>query len=154
MENLLQHKKDGYDVFKEELKKALTSINEETAIDSKSEKYQNELKKILDELAPLKKKRIRKEMKQPWYDEQVATEVQLRRLKERMWKRSGSEYDYIALQYQKRHVSKVIHLKQKEYYHDLFSNISRDTKKLYIEANKLLFRNEALPLPEENIQKY
>ena len=64
----------------------------------------------MDKLAPLKKKRI-KDMKQPWYDEQLSSEIQLRCLKEMKWKHSGNEYDYIALQYQKRHVTKIIHTK-------------------------------------------
>ena len=79
-------------------------------------------------------------MKQPWYDEQMTNEVQLKWMKKRKWKDSGNEYDYVAVQYQKRHVRKVIHAKQKQYYHDLFINISRDSKRLYAEANKLLLR--------------
>ena len=74
-------------------------------------------------------------------------------MKERKWKDSGNEYDYVALHYQKRNVRKVIHARQKQYYHDLFTNISRDSKRLYAEAKKLLFRKETLPLPEEKNPK-
>ena len=35
----------------------------------------------------------------------------------------------------------------------MFNNISRDTRKLYIEANKLIFRKEALPLSDEEDPK-
>ena len=62
----------------------------------------------MDKLAPIKNKRIKKDMKQPWYDEQLSNEIQLRHLKERRWKHSGNEY---ALQYQKRHVTKIFHAK-------------------------------------------
>ena len=79
-------------------------------------------------------------MDMKWYEEQAAKEMWLRRLKERKWKSSNSEYDYSVLQYQKSQVSKVLHAKQKTYYHDLFNNISRDTKKLYTEASRLLLR--------------
>ena len=139
--------------FQEELNTLLPSISHETTINSKVNKYQSGLTNIMDKLAPLKRKKIKQDMKQPWYDEQVSREIQLKRLKERKWKSSGSEYDYNALQYQKRFVSKVIHAKRKNYYHDLFTNISRDTKKLYAESNKLLFRKEALPLPDEKDPK-
>ena len=62
--------------------------------------------------------------------------------------------DYIALQYQKRHVTKVIHAKQKQYYYnELFSNISWDTKRLYTEANRPRFQKEELPLPHEEDPK-
>ena len=40
----------------------------------------------------------------------------LKCMKERKWKDSVNEYDYVTLQYQKRHVRKVIHAKQKQYY--------------------------------------
>ena len=53
----------------------------------------------------------------------------------------GNEYDKIALQYQK-----VIHAKWKQYYNDLFSNISWDTKRKNTEANKPLFQKEELAL--------
>ena len=108
----------------------------------------------MDKLAPLEKKRIKKDMKQLLYDEQLSNEIQLRHLKERKWKHSRNEYDCIALQYQKRHVTKIIHAKRKQYYNDLFRNISQDTKRLYTEANKLLFQKEELLLSHEEDQKY
>ena len=107
----------------------------------------------MDKLAPLIKKRIKKDMKQPWYDENLSKKIQLKWLKERKWKQSGNEYDYIALQYQKRHDSKVIRAKQKQYYHDLFSNISRDSKRLFTEANTLLLTKEEPPSPDEKDPK-
>ena len=41
----------------------------------------------------------------------------------------------------------------KQYYNDLFSNISRDTNRLYRETNKLLFQKQELPLPHEDDPK-
>ena len=78
----------------------------------------------MDKLALLEKKKIKKDVKQPLCDEQLSNEIQLRNLEERKWKYFGIECDYIALQCQKSHVTKVIHTKQKQYYNDLFSNIS------------------------------
>ena len=48
----------------------------------------------------------------------------------------------------KRHVSKVMHAKQEKYYHDLFNNISIDTKRTICRASKLLFRKKTLLLPD------
>ena len=104
--------------FQKDLKASLPSV------DAKTDKYHTILDSIMDKLAELKMKRIEKDIKQPWYDEQLFNKILLRHLEERKWKHSGNEYDYIALQYQKRHVTKVIHAKQKQYYHDLFNNIS------------------------------
>ena len=146
-------KKVDRERFKQEINASLPSISHETSVDTKTDKYHSILENIIDKLAPFRKKRLQQEMKQPWYDEQVTNGVQLKCMKERKWKDSGNEYDYVALQYQKRHVRKVIYAKQKQYYHDLFTNISRDSKRLYAEANKLLLRKETLPLPEEKNPK-
>ena len=97
-------------------------------MDTKTDKYHCILENNIEKLASLRKKRLQQEMKQPWYDEQVTKEVGLKCMKERKWKDSGNEYDYVAPQYQKRYDRKVIHAKQKQYYHDLFNNISRDSK--------------------------
>ena len=134
--------------LKQEINASLPSISHETSVDTKTDKYHSILENIIDKLTPLRKKRLQQEMKQPWYDEQVANGVRLKCMKERKWKDSGNEYDYVALQYQKRHVRKVIHVKQEQYYHDLFTNISRDSKRLYAEANKLLFRKKPKILAE------
>ena len=106
-----QIKKMDKEKFQEDLKASLPLISQEPSVDAKIDKYRTILESIMDKLAPLKKKRIKKDMKQPWYGEQFSNEIQLRHLKERKWKYSGNEYDYIALQYQKRHFTKVIHAK-------------------------------------------
>ena len=97
--------------FQEDLKVLLTLISQEPSVDAKTYKYHIILNSIIGKLAPLKKKRIKKDMTQAWYDEQLSNEIQLRHLKERKWKHSGNEYDYIALQDQRRHVTKIIHAK-------------------------------------------
>ena len=104
-------KKMDKEKFQEDLKALLPLISQEPSVDAKTDKYHTILDSIMDKLAPLKKKRIKKDMKQPWYDEQLSNEIQLRHLQERKWKHSGNEYDYIALQYQKTQVTKVIHAK-------------------------------------------
>ena len=80
--------------FQEDLKASLPLISQEPSFDAKTDKYHNILDSIMDKLAPLKKKKIKKDMKQPWNDEQLSNEIQLRHLKERKWKHSGNEHDY------------------------------------------------------------
>ena len=129
----------------------MPSINHETSVDTKTDKYHSILENIIERLAPHRKKRLPQENKQSWYDEQVTNEVRLKCMKKRKCKDSRNVY--FALQYQKMYVRKVIHAKQKQYYHDLFNNISRYFKRLYAVANKLLFRKQVLPLPEEKNSK-
>ena len=102
--------------FQEELKTLLPLISQEPSADAKTDKY-HILNGITDKLvplknkrkrnnmkqpwygeqlsiAPLKNKRVRKDMKQPWYDEQLSNEIQFRHLKKRKWKHCGNEYAY------------------------------------------------------------
>ena len=71
--------------FQEDLKASLPLISQEPSVDAKTDKYHTILKSIMDKLAPPKKKRIQKDMRQPWYDEQLSNEIQFRHLKERKW---------------------------------------------------------------------
>ena len=55
--------------FQEDLKALVPLISQEPSVDAKTDKYHPILDSIMDKLAPLKKNRIKKDMKQPWYDE-------------------------------------------------------------------------------------
>ena len=63
--------------FQEGLVNLLSSIHIETT-NAKVEQYQNQLTNLIDILSPITKKKVQRDMKQPWYDEQVAKEIQLR----------------------------------------------------------------------------
>ena len=50
----------------------------------------------------------------------------------------------------KRHVSRVLHAKQKTYYLDLFNDMSAESPRNCMQKpTSWLFRKEALPLPDE-----
>ena len=72
--------------FQQEINTSLPSIHNVTSVDTKTDKYHSILENIIEKLAPLSKKRLQPEMKQPWYDEQVTNEVWLKCMKERKWK--------------------------------------------------------------------
>ena len=75
--------------YQQEINASLPSISNETSVDTKTDKYHCILENIIEKMAPLRKNRLQQEMKQPWHDEQVTNEVQLKCMKERKWKDSG-----------------------------------------------------------------
>ena len=82
-------KKMNKEKFQEDLKASLPLIIQEPSVDAKTDKYHTVLNSIMDKLVLLKKKRIKNDIKQSWYDEQFSSEIQLRCLKEEMetlWK--------------------------------------------------------------------
>ena len=68
-------KKMDKEKFQENLKVSLPLISQEPSVNAKTDKYHTILNSIMDKLAPLKKKRIKGDMKQPWYDEQLSNEI-------------------------------------------------------------------------------
>ena len=56
--------------------------------------------------------------------------------------------------YQRRDVANIIRTAQRNYYHQLLEENKNDLKAIFSIANKLLFRNDSLPLPPlTNVQK-
>ena len=73
--------------------------------------------------------------------------LNLRRQKERRLNKNPNEYNYMAFYYQRRHVANIIRTTQRNYYHKLLEENKNDFKAIFSIANKLLFRNDSLPLP-------
>ena len=107
----------------------------------------NNIRKCLDAHAPVKTKVVKTIHRHLWFDDKIRAEVKLRRQKERRWNKDPTEYKYIAFYYQRRHVANIIWTTQRNYYHKLLEETKSDFKAIFSTANKLLFRNDSLPLP-------
>ena len=59
--------------FQEDLKASLPLNSQEPSVHAKTDKYHTILDSIMDKLVPLKTKMIKKDMRQPWYDEQICS---------------------------------------------------------------------------------
>ena len=120
----------------------------------KTDKCHTILNSIMDKLAPLKKKRIKKDMKQPWYDEQLSNEIQLRHLKERKWKHSGNEYEYIAYNIRRDMLQRSF-MSNKNSTTMTYSVTSVEIPKGYIQKpTNYCFERKNYPYLMKKIQKY
>ena len=80
--------------------------------------------------------------------------LNLGRQKERRWNKDPTECNYMAFYYQRRHVANIIQTTQSNYYHKLLEENKNYFKAIFSIANKLLFRNDSLPLlPTTSVQK-
>ena len=77
--------------FIEELKILQSSIHSKLTVNDKVDEYKKLVTNVMDQLALLKRKKLQIDMKQPWYNEQIAKEIWVRRLKERERKSSNTE---------------------------------------------------------------
>ena len=109
--------------------------------------YNSVLLSTLDTHAPLKRKRAMKVKKQPWFNDRIKKEIMLRHKKEKAYNKEPNEYTLNAFYQQRRFVSNVIKTAQKDFYVNKLSENKHDFKKVFEIANKLLFRNEEMPLP-------
>ena len=103
--------------------------------------------KILDAHAPLKTTMLKPSHKQPWFMDNIRTEIQLRRHKEAMWLRDPSEYNLMAFYYQRRYCANLIKSVQRSFFLDTIKKHKGDSNALFAITNKLLHRGQQLPLP-------
>ena len=74
-------------------------------------------------------------------------EIILSRKKERTWINSQLENSYIAFYNQRKHVANIITTAEKDYFKEKLLECKTDYKEIFRLTNKMLSRNEPLPLP-------
>ena len=107
--------------------------------------------KILDAHAPLKTKKLKPSHRQPWFTDNIRTEIQLRRHKEAMWLRDPSEYNLMAFYYQRRYCANLIKSAHSSFFLDTIKKHKGDSKaplaitNFYIEDNNCLYYPVKIP---------
>ena len=111
--------------------------------------YDSTLKQLLDKHAPVKSKIVKRNHEQPWFNEHIKSEIILRWKKERQWESDNTEYSFRAFYNQRRYVANLIRKYQKQHYREALLEHKYDAKAIFKITNKLLFKDESLPLPPE-----
>ena len=111
--------------------------------------YDRTLRQLLDKHAPVKSKIVKKNHKQTWFNEHIKLEIILRWKKERQWENDKTEYSFRAFYNQRQFVANLIRKHQKQYYNEALVEHKYDAKAIFKITNKLLFKDESLPLPSE-----
>ena len=135
--------------FKEELQRTLEVQHTTHDLRSLVNRYNSDLRKILDKHAPEKKRLVKITHKQPWFTK-IQREIILRRVKEWKWLQDQSYYSFMAFYHQRRYVANTIQQAKREYYSTMLEENRNNVKAVFTIANNLLFRNEPLPLPPTN----
>ena len=127
---------------------AVTKIQHQNSLADKVERYNTELKGVLDRHAPVKTKTVKITYQNPWFNDKIKEEIRLRRKKEKAWNKDPTFYNFQAFYYQRRYVANLTKVTRLEYFKSQIVENCRDYKAIYRVANKLLFRNEMSPLPK------
>ena len=138
-----------HDNFASDLTAALAKIkeNQNQSLDTLVTNYNMEVKCILNNHAPEKTKYMKKVHNQPWFNDKIKQEIILRCYKERLYRANPCTYTLNAFYQQCRFVNNIIKKEQRDYYITQLAEHHTDIKRIYQIANKMLFRNEPLPLP-------
>ena len=69
--------------------------------------YNHILEELLNTHAPLKTKVLKQTHSQPWFNDTIREEIQLRRKKERWYTQNPTKYNYTAFYHQCRYVANL-----------------------------------------------
>ena len=125
------------------------SINVQQLVGS----YNTILSELLEKHAPLQTKKVKQSHRQPWFDDRIRREIILRRKKERTYRNDPTEYNLNAFYQQCRFVSNIIKTAQRTYYTEKLADDKTNFKWIFEISNKLLYKNEPLPLPLSDNKK-
>lgn len=111
------------------------------------EMYNDSIISGLDMVAPLTEVKVRRARSCPWMSPRILEMIRLRRTKERKWRQSRNEYDWLAFVSQRKYTQWLIRQTKQTFFASQFADIKYDAKEVFKRANKILFRvkNDGLP---------
>ena len=109
--------------------------------------YNSNPRVILDKHAALKNCRLCLYHSQPWFTDRIKDEIRVRQMKECKRKNNPTEYNQNAFYQQRRHVANIIKQTQRSFYIEKLLENRKKFKEIFTITNKLLGRNNPLPLP-------
>ena len=106
------------------------------------------MKELLDKHAPEKTKIITIREHSQWYNDQITTEKQIRRQKERKWRTSRTSESHTAYQEQKNKVNHVMNGAKTDHYSGEILSHPKDQSFLFRMMDKWMNKQQGSPLPE------
>ena len=112
--------------------------------------YNQIIPDALDTCAPLRTKILKVTHKKSWFMYMIRQEIGYEDSRRENGTKIRPQYHSQAFRYQKRHVANIIQAAKWNHYSNLLVGNKSNTKEVFNITNKLLYRNEPLPLPPTN----
>lgn len=135
------------DSFCEDVRNSSIVQEQPMDLDSAVHQYDNVLRSLLDQHAPLRKRLVTIRPAAPWYSPNVAAEKRIKRRLERKWRKSRLQSDREAYQYQCCVVNNLISSLKSTYYTSLINDHSSDQGMLFRTVNKLMQKSHETRYP-------
>ena len=141
--------------LKSDIKQSLNKIGLQNSSDVQQlvASYNTILSDLLEKHAPLRTRKVKQSHRQPWFDDRIRREIIIRRKKERAFRRDPTKYNLNAFYQQCRFVSNIIKTAQRTYYTQKLADNKTNFKRIFEISNKLLYKNEPVPLPSTDNKK-
>ena len=141
------------ELFNSDLEKSELCTNPKQDINNLVNQYNSTLISLLDKHAPVTEKVINKNLKTPWYTNDIHTERQKRRRLTRKWRKSQSPEDKDRMLRQRDKVSNMIHAAKSDHYLNAITNAGKDSKALFQTFRQLLSDKKVNPMPPRKSQE-
>ena len=139
------------DVMEAAIKESrLGNVTSDISLQELTEVYDSELRKIADQLAPVKTRFITQRPKADWYNDTIRLAKQKRRQAERLWRKSGLEVHRQLYCCARDEVLVIIDQAKSDYYKNTINENKGDSKKLFAVLNGLLGRSRNQNLPPDH----
>ena len=112
--------------------------------------YNECLSDILDRHAPVCNKELPVRPRQPWFNEEIKSQRQLRRKYERLCKRTKLEIHEELLRVQKNKVNSLMHSAKCDYYSRKVNDCGKDQKATFRVVKELFHKNTQAHYPEHD----
>ena len=120
----------------------------DTDVETLTNIYNNTLRRLINIHAPVKIKKVSNKRRLPWFTDEIAAAIRLRRRLEKHWKRDKTSNEkYEQFHKQQRTVSNLMDLAEFKFFLNKIIKNKSNCEEVYNVCNQLLGRNKDLPLP-------
>ena len=111
-------------------------------------KFETELTRVLNKVAPLKSKIIHQRPKQLWYTQQLREQKLIVRNRERKWLKYQTNETWKAYKRERNRYNNMLTYEKQQNVIGLVQKAIGDTQKLYKIVNKIIGKRDQNPFPE------
>ena len=135
--------------FKEDLERSdLVTANSNLQLNELVDLYDSELRTLLDKHAPLRKRTVRVQRREPWCNASVLEKRREMRAAERQWYSDRTDANRSVLDVHRSAFKQLLEDSRTRYYSDLIEDNCRDPKTLFQTVSRVMNRTKSNPLPD------
>ena len=122
-------------------------IIDNSCITEQATAFENDLVNLLNEVAPIQNRVVRKRTPKPWFNEHIKVARSAYRRSIKSWEKSRTEDNWKAVKKSRHEYCKQLKLAKKRFFTEKILSAKGDVKSLYNTINGLVKREKENPMP-------